>query len=144
MLGGVGGHAGLFSNANDLGILMQMYLNKGVYGGRQYIKPETIDEYTKCQFCENDNRRGAGFDKPTTDRSPGPSCGCTDLEAFGHQGFTGTVTWADPGENVVFVFLSNRIYPDAGNKKLQELNIRTDIQNAFYKAIENGKDLAVE
>lgn len=144
MLGGVGGHAGLFSNANDLGILMQMYLNKGVYGGQQFFKPEIIDEYTKCQFCENDNRRGAGFDKPTTDRSPGPSCGCTDLEAFGHQGFTGTVTWADPGENVVYVFLSNRIYPDAGNKKLQELNIRTDIQGAFYKAIEKGKDLASE
>lgn len=144
MLGGVGGHAGLFSNANDLGILMQMYLNKGVYGGQQFFKPEIIAEYTKCQFCENDNRRGAGFDKPTTDRSPGPSCGCTDLEAFGHQGFTGTVTWADPSENVVYVFLSNRIYPDAGNKKLQELNIRTDIQGAFYKAIEKGKDLASE
>lgn len=144
MLGGVGGHAGLFSNANDLGVLMQMYLNKGVYGGQQFLKPETIEAYTKCQFCENDNRRGAGFDKPTTDRSPGPTCGCTDLEAFGHQGFTGTVTWADPSENVVYVFLSNRIYPDAGNKKLQELNIRTDIQGAFYKAIEKGKDLASE
>ena len=144
MLGGVGGHAGLFSNANDLGVLMQMYLNKGQYGGQEFIKPEIIAEYTKCQFCENDNRRGAGFDKPTTDRSPGPSCGCTDLDAFGHQGFTGTVTWADPEENVVFVFLSNRIYPDARNKKLQELNIRTDIQEAFYNAIEKGKDLASE
>lgn len=144
MLGGIGGHAGLFSNANDLGIMMQMYLNGGSYGGQKFFDKAIIDDYTKCQFCENDNRRGAGFDKPLTDGSEGPSCGCTSLDAFGHQGFTGTVTWADPEEKVVYVFLSNRVYPDAGNKKLAELNIRTDIQKAFYSAIEKGKDLANE
>lgn len=143
MLGGVGGHAGLFSNANDLGVMMQMYLNGGSYGGDRFFSQEVIDNFTKCQFCEDDNRRGAGFDKPLTDGSEGPSCGCTSLDAFGHQGFTGTVTWADPEEKVVYVFLSNRVYPDANNKKLLELNVRTEIQKAFYKAIEKGKDLAV-
>ena len=144
MLGGVGGHAGLFSNANDLGVLMQLYLNGGSYGGKKYFSPEVIEDFTRCQFCENDNRRGAGFDKPLTDGSAGPSCGCTDLEAFGHQGFTGTVTWADPGEDVVYVFLSNRVYPNANNRKLLELDIRTDIQQVFYDAIEKGKELARE
>lgn len=144
MLGGVGGHAGLFSNANNLGVLMQLYLNGGSYGGKKYFSPEVIEDFTRCQFCENDNRRGAGFDKPLTDGSAGPSCGCTDLEAFGHQGFTGTVTWADPGEDVVYVFLSNRVYPNANNRKLLELDIRTDIQQVFYDAIEKGKELARE
>ncbi|NQV52953.1 MAG: serine hydrolase [Flavobacteriales bacterium] len=142
MLGGVGGHAGLFSDANDLGVMMQMYLNGGFYGGQRFFGQEVIDDFTKCQFCEDDNRRGAGFDKPLTDGSEGPSCGCTSLDAFGHQGFTGTVTWADPDEKVVYVFLSNRVYPDANNKKLLELNIRTEIQKEFYRAIERGKDLA--
>lgn len=142
MLGGVGGHAGLFSNANDLGILMQMFLNGGSYGGETFFSPAVIADYTRCQFCDNDNRRGAGFDKPLRGGGSGPSCGCTDKEAFGHQGFTGTVTWADPGENVVYVFLSNRVYPNAENKKLLELNIRTDIQKAFYEAIQKGKELA--
>ena len=142
MLGGVGGHAGLFSNANDLGIMMQMYLNGGSYGGDKFFSPEVIADFTRCQFCDNDNRRGAGFDKPLRSGAGGPSCGCTDKEAFGHQGFTGTVTWADPGEHVVYVFLSNRVYPNADNKKLLELNIRTDIQKAFYEAVQKGKELA--
>src|SRR5690606_2847592 len=103
-----------------------------------FFTQEIISDFTKCQFCDADNRRGAAFDKPVRDGSPGPSCGCTDLEAFGHQGFTGTVTWADPVENVVYVFLSNRVYPNAGNKKLSEMNIRTDIQQVFYDAIKAG------
>lgn len=142
MMGGVAGHAGLFSNANDLGILMQMFLNGGHYGGADFFTQEIISDFTKCQFCDADNRRGAAFDKPLRDGSPGPSCGCTDLEAFGHQGFTGTVTWADPGENVVYVFLSNRVYPNAGNKKLSEMNIRTDIQKVFYDAIKTEPAMA--
>lgn len=144
MLGGVGGHAGLFSNANDLGKLMQMYLNGGDYGGEHFLAPETISDFVRCQFCESENRRGAGFDKPFLDGTPGPSCGCTDLDAFGHQGFTGTVTWADPGHDVVYVFLSNRVYPNADNKKLADLNIRTRVQGAFYRAIEKGRELARE
>lgn len=141
MLGGVGGHAGLFSNANDLGILMQMYLNGGIYGGERYFDSTIIADFVRCQFCENDNRRGAGFDKPLTSGKAGPSCGCTDLEAFGHQGFTGTVTWADPRDKVVYVFLSNRVYPDAENRKLAEMNIRTDVQQIFHNAILKSKAL---
>lgn len=140
MLGGVGGHAGLFSNANDLGILMQMYLNGGIYGGERYFDSTIIADFVRCQFCENDNRRGAGFDKPLTSGKAGPSCGCTDLEAFGHQGFTGTVTWADPRDQVVYVFLSNRVYPDAENRKLAEMNIRTDIQQIFHDAVKKSKN----
>jgi beta-N-acetylhexosaminidase len=141
MLGGVGGHAGLFSNANDLGILMQMYLNSGNYGGEQLIDSTVLADYIRCQFCDNENRRGAGFDKPLRNAGSGPTCGCTNKEAFGHQGFTGTVTWADPGENVVYVFLSNRVYPSANNKKLAELNIRTDMQQAFYDAVNKNREL---
>lgn len=144
MMGGVAGHAGIFSNANDLGILMQMYMNEGEYGYEHYLNPETLKDFIKCQFCDNDNRRGAGFDKPLRDGSSGPSCGCTHVEAFGHQGFTGTVTWADPQEQIVYVFLSNRIYPNANNRKLLELNIRTDIQEAFYKSVSKGSQLANE
>lgn len=142
MLGGVGGHAGLFSNANDLGILMQMYLNGGTYGDERFIDSTILADYIRCQYCDNNNRRGAGFDKPLRESGNGPSCGCTDKEAFGHQGFTGTVTWADPSEKVVYVFLSNRVYPSANNKKLAELNIRTDLQQAFYDAINKNKEVA--
>ena len=134
MIGGVGGHAGLFSTANDLAKMMQMLLNWGSYGGEQYFTPETVREYTDCQFCE-ENRRGAGFDKPVTDGGPGPTCECVSFASFGHSGFTGTIAWADPEEELVYVFLSNRIYPDANNKKLVELNIRTDIMQAIYDAL---------
>ncbi|MCB0400650.1 MAG: serine hydrolase, partial [Flavobacteriales bacterium] len=139
MLGGVGGHAGLFSNANDLAKLMQMYLNEGNYGGTQYIKDTTVREYTKCQYCVDENRRGAGFDKPVRDGDGGPTCSCVSYLSFGHSGFTGTIAWADPEEDVVYIFLSNRIYPDAENKKLLHLNIRTDIQEVIYNAIAHSK-----
>lgn len=142
MLGGIGGHAGLFSNANDLGKLMQVFLNGGDYGGEHYLNAETIHDFVRCQFCDDDNRRGAGFDKAFMDGTEGPTCGCTDTETFGHQGFTGTVTWADPRDKVVYVFLSNRVYPDANNRKLAEMNIRTEIQKAFHRAIAQGKTVA--
>ena len=139
MLGGVGGHAGLFSNANDLGKLMQMYVNKGEYGGERYIKDTTINEFIKCQYCVDGNRRGAGFDKPVTDGEGGPTCSCVSYLSFGHSGFTGTIAWADPVENIVYVFLSNRTFPDAENKKLLKMNIRTDIQQVIYDAVNKNK-----
>ncbi|HCQ29019.1 MAG TPA: hypothetical protein DIU39_01960, partial [Flavobacteriales bacterium] len=96
MMGGVGGHAGLFSNANDLAKLMQMYLNYGEYAGKRYIDSTVLAEYTKCQFCaENGNRRGAGFDKPVRDGEGGPTCNCVSYLSFGHSGFTGTLVWVD-------------------------------------------------
>ena len=143
MLGGVSGHAGVFSNANDLAIMMQMLVNGGEYGGEQFLHPKTIEEFTRCQFCKDDdsedNRRGAGFDKPVRDGDGGPTCDCVSLESFGHSGFTGTITWADPEEEVVYVFLSNRVYPNAQNKKLIKMGIRTDIQQVIYDAIEASK-----
>lgn len=134
LLGGVGGHAGLFSNATDLMALMQMYLNGGVYGGKRYLSSEVLKEYTSCQFCPN-NRRGAGFDKPVRSLDGGPTCNLVSLSSFGHSGFTGTLTWADPQYQIGYVFLSNSICPDAENKKLLHMSQRTKIQKVIYQAI---------
>ncbi len=134
MLGGVSGHAGLFSNANDIAKIMQMYLWKGSYGGKQYFQPSTIDAFNTCYFCEEDVRRGVGFDKPQLGES-GPTCGCVSMTSFGHSGFTGTFTWADPEENIVYVFLSNRTYPTADNRMLISSDLRSRIQEAIYEAI---------
>lgn len=134
MTGGVGGHAGLFSNANDLAKLMQMYLQGGYYGGKRYLKETTLKEFTKCEFCKEDNRRGIGFDKPQIS-GPGPACDCVSKLSFGHTGFTGTIAWADPDENIVYVFLSNRVYPDAENKKLITTSVRTNIQEEIYRSL---------
>jgi CubicO group peptidase (beta-lactamase class C family) len=146
MLGGVGGHAGLFSTANDLGKLMQMYLDDGLFSGERYLQSGIVATYAKCQFCEDsipmnveENRRAAGFDKPQFHGTPGPTCDCVSMNSFGHSGFTGTLAWADPEEGVVYIFLSNRIYPDATNRKLLSLNIRTRIQEEIYKAINKSK-----
>jgi CubicO group peptidase (beta-lactamase class C family) len=138
MMGGVGGHAGLFSSANDLAKLMQMYLNGGMYGGKQYLSDSIVNAFTACQYCEDDNRRGAGFDKPVRDGGSGPTCNCVSFASFGHSGFTGTIAWADPEEEIVYIFLSNRVYPDASNKKLIEMGIRTRIQEEIYRAIGAG------
>jgi beta-glucosidase-like glycosyl hydrolase/CubicO group peptidase (beta-lactamase class C family) len=135
MLGGVGGHAGLFSNANDLGKLMQMYIQKGEYAGIQYFDSVTVNEFTRCQFCEDENRRGIGFDKPQLE-GPGPTCGCVSSNSFGHSGFTGTLAWGDPDEEIVYIFLSNRVHPDASNRKLLTLSTRTRIQKVIYDAIQ--------
>src|SRR5690606_7977381 len=134
MLGGVGGHAGLFSNANDVAKIMQMYLQKGDYGGKRYFNPETVDKFNTCYFCQNNNRRGIGFDKPQLG-DVGPTCGCVSMTSFGHSGFTGTYTWADPEHEIVYVFLSNRTYPTMKNNKLIAEAIRTDIQQLIYDAI---------
>lgn len=133
MQGGVGGHAGLFSNALDLGTLMYMLINNGQYGGEQILDPMTIDEFTKCQFCPS-NRRGAGFDKPVRSLEGGPTCNKVSLSSFGHSGFTGTLTWADPEKGIVYVFLSNRVYPDAENWLITSENTRTRIEDVIYQA----------
>ncbi len=134
MMGGVAGHAGLFTNANDLAKLMQMYLQTGNYGGKQYFDSITINEFTRCQFCDNNNRRGIGFDKPQLSGA-GPTCGCVSPHSFGHSGFTGTLAWADPDEQIVYIFLSNRVYPDAENRKLLSMSTRTKIQEVIYNAL---------
>jgi beta-N-acetylhexosaminidase len=135
MTGGVGGHAGIFSTAYDLAVMMQMFMDRGYYGGRQYIRPETIDYFTDCHYCDDGNRRGIGFDKPASALDSGPTCNQATPESFGHSGFTGTLTWADPIHGIVYVFLSNRVYPNAENSKLLKLNIRTDIQQVIYRSL---------
>ena len=136
MQNGVGGHAGVFSNANDIAKIMQMYLQKGYYGGHRYFKTQTLEKFNECYYCESDNRRGVGFDKPQLDEE-GPTCGCVSMTSFGHSGFTGTYAWADPEAEIVYVFMANRTYPTStnGNKLLRE-NIRTEIQRLIYEAIE--------
>ncbi|WP_299128797.1 glycoside hydrolase family 3 N-terminal domain-containing protein [uncultured Winogradskyella sp.] len=134
MQGGIGGHAGIFSNANDVAKIMQMYLQKGFYGGKRYFKPETIDKFNTCHYCSNDNRRGVGFDKPQLGED-GPTCGCLSMNSFGHSGFTGTYAWADPDEEIIYIFLANRTYPEAGKNLLLRENIRTEIQRFIYEAI---------
>ena len=134
MLGGVGGHAGLFSNANDLAKIMQLYLNKGEYGGKQFFSNQVIEEFTKCHFCEQENRRGIGFDKPALENQEGgPTCKCVSAKSFGHTGFTGTLAWADPETEIIYIFLSNRIHPDATNKKLLDMDVRTNIMEQIFK-----------
>lgn len=140
MLGGVCGHAGVFSTAIDLAKIMQMYLNGGNYGGAHYFDTTTLNLFTTAPFLENDNRRALGFDKPQMDYSKeGPTCKCVSGKSFGHTGFTGTIAWADPEEEIVYIFLSNRIHPDQDNSKLIRMNIRTDIQKAIYDAIISTK-----
>ncbi|MBU2940192.1 serine hydrolase [Lacinutrix sp. C3R15] len=134
MQGGVGGHAGIFSNANDVAKIMQMYLQKGFYGGKRYLLPETIDKFNTCYYCDDNNRRGIGFDKPQLGEA-GPTCGCISMTSFGHSGFTGTYAWADPEEEIVYIFLANRTYPVAGKNLLLKEDIRTNIQAAIYEAI---------
>ncbi len=136
MLGGIAGHAGVFSSANDLAKMMQMYLNGGVYGGRMFISDTTLLRFTSCYNCVNGNRRGLGFDKPELDpKKPGPACKFASPNSYGHSGFTGTLVWIDPDYDLIYIFLSNRIHPDQYNQKLIETDVRTRIQEVVYYSI---------
>lgn len=136
MQGGVGGHAGLFSNANDVAKIMQMYIQGGYYGGKRFLEARTVEKFNKCYFCHKEVRRGVGFDKPQL-KEKGPTCGCVSRKSFGHSGFTGTYTWADPDSEIIYVFLSNRTYPSSTNRLLIKSELRTRIQKAIYDSIIN-------
>ena len=133
MANGVAGHAGLFASANDLAILNQMLLNGGTYGGVEYIKPETVKLFTSSQ--SDVSRRGLGFDRGDGRGYPSSSA---SAESFGHTGYTGTCVWVDPTENLVYIFLSNRVYPSASTK-LNSMRIRPRIHDAIYEAIADSK-----
>lgn len=135
MQGGVGGHAGLFGNANDVAKMMQLYLQKGFYGGHRYFKNETIEKFNTRYFEAEGNRRALGFDKPLINGGNTNTCGCVSQESFGHSGFTGTYVWADPESKIVYVFLSNRTFPTMENNKLIKEEIRTKIQKIIQDAI---------
>lgn len=136
MFGGVSGHAGLFSNARDLAVLMQMFLDEGTYQGVQYLKPETVRYFTKAPFAaSNDNRRGIGFDKlPINKKGTCTASKLGSMKGYGHTGFTGTFVWADPENKTVIVFLSNRVYPDAEPNKLVRQGTRTALHDILYEA----------
>jgi len=135
LFGGVAGHAGLFSSAHDIAALMQMLLNKGELNGRRYLSDTTVDLFTAYHSAIS--RRGLGFDKPEKDnatrKDPYPTLSASPL-TFGHTGFTGTCAWADPKEDLVFVFLSNRVHPDGSNRLLR-MNVRSNIHEAVYQAL---------
>ena len=143
MLGGVSGNAGLFSNANDLAKMMEMYLQYGHYGGVQYLDSTSIAEFTRVQYPKNDNRRGLGFDKPYIDNYKNtlenayPAVSASP-ESFGHTGFTGTMVWMDPKYNILFVFLSNRVYPTRNNSRITQMNIRPALHQVIYDSLFRG------
>lgn len=138
LLGGISGNAGMFGTAKDLAIMMQMYLQKGAYAGKRYLKEETVNEFIKVQYPKNHNRRGLGFDKPLIGNDtlslkeayPAPE---VSAESFGHSGFTGTFVWADPDNELVFIFLSNRVFPSRTHTKIYDLNVRPALQQVFYQ-----------
>jgi beta-glucosidase-like glycosyl hydrolase/CubicO group peptidase (beta-lactamase class C family) len=134
MLGGVSGHAGLFSNAYDLTRLMHCLIRGGDYGRNQLLKSETIEQWTRRFDPDPKYRKGLGFDRPESEQGEGPTCDHASWSSFGHSGFTGTLAWADPDHDLIFVFLSNRTYPDAENRTLIEKNIRTELQRIVYES----------
>ena len=133
MVGGVAGHAGLFTNATDLAILFQMLLNKGYYGGRQYLKPETINLFTARYSSVS--RRGLGFDKWDPNPIKQYPSKYSSSQTYGHTGYTGTCVWVDPVKNLIYIFLSNRVHPKVTDK-LSEMQIRKRILDVVYKAID--------
>ena len=141
MLGGVSGNAGVFANTESMAKVLQMLLNGGTYGGKRYLKRKTIEEWTSCQYPENRNRRGLGFDRPIFGNSPElsfddayPAPSATQ-KSFGHYGFTGTMFWVDPAEDVIYIFLTNRVYPNRSIDALGRESTRTKCQEAVYEAI---------
>jgi beta-N-acetylhexosaminidase len=137
LFGGVAGHAGLFSDAYGMAVVMQMLLNGGTFNNRRYLQKATIDRFNA--YYSKDSRRGLGFDKPERDndtrKDPYPCRSASPL-TFGHTGFTGTCAWADPANDLVFIFLSNRVHPEGDNRKLLNMNIRPKIHEAIYQAMQ--------
>ena len=139
LLGGVSGNAGLFSNTRSLLPVLELFLNRGTYKGRAILKASTVETFTRIQFKENNNRRGLGFDKPMIendtltyeDSYPAP---LADLSGYGHSGFTGTFFWVDPATELIYIFLSNRVYPSREQQAIYDLNIRKAI---LYEGLKN-------
>ena len=141
MMLGVSGNAGLFSNAKDLAKVYQMLLNGGTYNNKRYLKKSTIMQFTRCHFCETGNKRGLGFDKPLINYDPVSSSVAKGASpaSYGHSGYTGTLVWADPANDLLFVFLSNRVHPTRDNRKIYQMNIRPRIHNLVYDLLEKGQ-----
>jgi beta-N-acetylhexosaminidase len=132
--GGISGHAGLFGNAHDIAKLLQMDLQRGLYGGTRILQPLTVPYFT--QTLSNRSHRSLGWDKPNAE-STGSSylAPQASAQSFGHTGFTGNVVWVDPAEDLVFVFLSNRLYPTGGNNAINTTRLRRRIHEIVYGAL---------
>jgi CubicO group peptidase (beta-lactamase class C family) len=137
LMGGMGGHAGLFSTAYDLAVLMQMHLQGGYYGGRRYLSSQTEALFNTQPYDYHQNRLAIGWDKPPLNGQVGNTASACSPATFGHTGFTGTGAWADPETGLVYIFLSNRVHPFSGNRKLLRDNVRSKIQQTLYDAIEH-------
>ena len=135
LMGGVSGHAGLFSNANDLAKMLQMWLWGGCYGGERLLADTTVALFTTQPADSGQSRRALGFDRPNFGGTSTPCGTLASPKSYGHLGFTGTIVWADPVVGLVYVLMSNRVHPDASNNLLQQLHLRTQIHDALYKAI---------
>lgn len=142
LLGGFSGHAGLFGNANDLAKIVQLYAWNGKYGGQQLLKPETLAEYTRCQFCP-DNRRALGFDRPATNPTVN-SAKSASPQSYGHTGFTGTYFWVDPKEEIVCIVLTNRVNPSRRNNKISSMNVRTNVLQVALESVRPVQQQSVE
>ncbi len=148
LLGGISGNAGLFGSAQDLAKMMQFFMEYGTFDGKEYVSKEVVVEFTTVQYPQNDNRRGLGFDKPLLNNSelsledayPAPE---VSPDSFGHSGFTGTFVWVDPKNQLVYIFLSNRVYPTRENRNLYTLNIRSTVQQVFYNALKSDHKFEV-
>ncbi len=137
-MGGVSGHAGLFSTAEDVAQIMQMLLDGGVYRGVRYLDSATINLFTQRHFASSGNRRALGFDKQLFKPSGNAQTSqFASQNSYGHTGFTGTMVWVDPVDDLVYVFLSNRVHPSAKTNLLAQMNVRTNIQSVIYKILKN-------
>ncbi len=146
MMLGISGNAGLFSNAKDLAKVFQMLLNGGTYKGKEYLTEKTISEFTKCQYPEQNNRRGLGFDKPLLayDSIKSSVSRYASPDSFGHSGYTGTFVWADPKYDFIYIFLSNRVHPTRDNRLIYELNIRPRIHELAYELLKESGSILTE
>jgi len=135
MLGGVGGSAGLFSNAEDLFVIMQMLLNGGEFAGKRYISEQTVELFIQRVFARGNNHRGLGFDRINDDPERCLAAPSASPKSFGHTGFTGTIAWADPENQMVFIFLSNRVNPSAANPRMREQRFRQELMEMFYDVL---------
>ena len=135
MLGGISGHAGLFSNSYEIAVLLQTMIQGGSYNDKKIFLQDSFDTFNKCYYCEFNNRSGVGFDKPQIEGKHGSTFGGVSMNSFGHYGYTGSMVWADPDEEIIFIFLSNRTYPTRRNTLLQTSNIRTRSQEIVYRSL---------
>ncbi|MBC8081872.1 MAG: serine hydrolase [Hymenobacter sp.] len=142
LLGGVSGHAGLFGSANDLAKLVQLYAWNGQYGGQQLLRPQTLAEYTRCQFCP-DNRRALGFDRPAANPAVNSARLASPL-SYGHTGFTGTYFWVEPKEDIICIVLTNRVHPTRRNNQIATLNVRTNVLQVALESVRPARKQAVE